>query len=400
MEIEFVTYSNGYFSIQDYAYHIILAKAFWFDGFGNIYDPYFQQQVLSTHVGSKINTVMPLGITPIALVVWLPFAYVARFSLALSYSFWIAFSVGVLFTALWKIGRYVLQGERQQLVPIVLSFITIFSAIMFRTLYLGQTSVLAAGLLVHLTFFVHRAADQPKSTNWLVIPLLIFILGTKPPYIVLGMGLLMIFGMWWKAFYSVVFVIIVLIAVTPKLTVEWTSSYLNLLQMYSMGDIPQIYTGSIKPHTMNIFRSAFRNMISDNLASVISIVITYGVFLGVVGYTLLAKTRGRTPNQLSLLRITKGQLFIILVASYVLFAPYAGGYEDLLLIPVFIMVLLVGDAPNLTDYRSLALFFLLFLISTHSFFPPGKPLWLFWILKAVMLGYMVTFCRSQGQRRR
>ena len=80
-QIDFVACLKGYLKIQDYAYHIILVKAFWFDGFGNIYDVYFQQQALSSYIGSHINAVMPLGITPIALVVWFPFAYVARFSM-------------------------------------------------------------------------------------------------------------------------------------------------------------------------------------------------------------------------------------------------------------------------------------------------------------------------------
>ncbi len=105
-QIEFVKYADGYLKIQDYAYHIIMVNSFWFDGFGNIYDLSFQQQALSTHIGSKLYTVMPLGITPIALVVWLPFAYVARFSMAISYTLWITFSFGILFTALWNVGRF------------------------------------------------------------------------------------------------------------------------------------------------------------------------------------------------------------------------------------------------------------------------------------------------------
>ena len=98
-KMEFVTYSNGYLAIQDYAYHIIITKAFWFDGFGDIYKLNFQQQALSAYIGSQIYTVMPLGITPIALVVWLPFAYAARFSMAFSYTLWITFSLGILITA-------------------------------------------------------------------------------------------------------------------------------------------------------------------------------------------------------------------------------------------------------------------------------------------------------------
>lgn len=35
-QIDFVAHSKGHLKIQDYAYHIILIKSFWFDGFGDI----------------------------------------------------------------------------------------------------------------------------------------------------------------------------------------------------------------------------------------------------------------------------------------------------------------------------------------------------------------------------
>lgn len=392
-QIDFVACLKGYLKIQDYAYHIILVKAFWFDGFGNIYDVYFQQQALSSYIGSQINKVMPLGITPIALVVWFPFAYVARFNMALSYTLWVAFSIGILFTALWRIGRYVFKNKKPQLLPIALSLIAVCSVTTVATILLGQTSLLAIGLLIHLIFYSYKVANQSKSANLVPILLLIFILGIKPPYIVLGLGLLIIYGMWREAFYSLALVIFVFIGITPILTTEWVHSYLNLLQMYSRGNIPDVYACSIVPITMNIFRSAFKNFIGDNIASLISNVVTYSVYIVVVGFCLLSKIKGKSIDQLSLLRVTKAQLFIVLIASYLLFAPYANFCEDLLLICVFAMVLLYGDTPRLTNYKSLVLIIIFFPIILHRFFPPDKSLWLFWILKAIMLGYIFKFCR-------
>ena len=48
-EIDFVIYSSGFFQISDYAYHIILVKTFWFDGFGNIYNLSFQQKAITAY---------------------------------------------------------------------------------------------------------------------------------------------------------------------------------------------------------------------------------------------------------------------------------------------------------------------------------------------------------------
>jgi len=387
---EFVTYSNGNLRIQDYAYYIIIAKAFWFDGFGNIYKLTFQQQALSAYVGSHISTVMPLGISPIALVVWLPFACVAHFSMALSYTLWVTFSLGTLFTALWRVVKYVFQVKKLELLPITLSFVTIFSVTMGITILLGQTSPLAAGLLIHLIYFVHKTGKESKSDSWIPFLFIIFLLGIKPTYLALGLGLLIIYGMWRQTIYSVVVVIFVLICVTPILTTDWVLSYLHQLSTFSQEVVPDAYAWAFAPHTMNIFRSAFRNMIDDTIASLISTILTCGVYIIVIVFSIFAKIRSDLTDMLYPLRVTKGQLFVLIAGSYLLFAPYAGGYEDILLLPIFVMVLLIGNTPNLINYKSLVLIVVLFLI---LILPAPKPFWLFWILKAVILGYMLNFCR-------
>jgi len=393
----FVKHAGGFFGIKDYAYYVIIAKAFWFEGLGNIYKLSFQQHAVSAYIGSNVNTVMPLGITPIALVVWFPFAFAARFSMALSYTLWVAFSFGILFTALWKVGRYVFQVKKLELLPITLSFVTILSVTMGRTLLLGQTSVLATGLLIYLIYFVHKTAKDLKSGSWLPILLAIFLLGIKPTYIALGLGLLIIYGMWREAIYSASIIIFVLICITPMLTTDWILSYLHQLRTFGRELIPDAYAWAFAPHTMNIFRSAFRNMIGDNLAGLISTFVTCGSYIGIVGISISAKTKGRPTDLLSLLSVTKGQLFVLMIASYLLFAPYAGGYEDILILSVFITVLLVGNSPNLLNYKSILLIGILFLILSHNAFPPNKPLWIFWILKALMLGSMLNFCGFQKE---
>jgi len=391
-QMEFVTYSNGNLRIQDYAYHIIIVKAFWFDGFGDIYKLSFQQQTLSAYIGSQIFTVMPLGITPIALVVWLPFAYAARFSMAFSYTLWITFSLGILITAFRNILQNFYRNKNLPILPITLSLVTLFSAATFRALQLGQTSVLAAGLLIHLIYFVHKTAKQSESNNFLIISFLIFMLGMKPTHIALGMGLLMIYGMWREAIYSVAIVFVLLIGITPFLTIEWVPSYLNLLHIYSLGKFPEFYAWSIVPETMNIFRSAFRSFIGDNIAGMISNIVSYSVYIGVVGMSILFKIKNNSINKLYFISISRDQLFVVLVGSYLLFAPYAGAYEDVLFLPVFLTVLIVGNTPSLTNYKSQVLIFALLIILLQSYFPLDKPLWLFWILKALIIGYMLHFC--------
>jgi hypothetical protein len=92
---------------------------------------------------------------------------------------------------------------------------------------LGQTSLLAIGLLIHLIFHSYKVANQSKSANLVPLLLLIFILGIKPPYIVLGLGLLIIYGMWREAFYSLALVIFIVIG-----TID---------QAYTSGIFPRLY---------------------------------------------------------------------------------------------------------------------------------------------------------------
>ena len=252
-------------------------------------------------------------------------------------------------------------------------------------------------LTIHLIYIMHRTATKSQSDNWLLIVLLIFMLGIKPPHIALGLGLLMIYGRLREALYSVVLILVVIIGVTPMLSVGWVFSYLKILPMYSRENVPDIYSWSIVLGNMNIFRSAYRSIIGDNIAIFVSFVVTYSVYLSVVGVSVLAKIRGKSIDKFSPLNFTKEQLFILLVASYLLFAPYAGGYEDILFLPIFITVLLCVDTPPLTSWKSLTLSFILFVILLHSLFPPNKPLWLLWLLKAFILGYMLNCCR-RGQK--
>jgi hypothetical protein len=123
------------------------------------------------------------------------------------------------------------------------------------------------------------------------------------------------------------------------------------------------------------------------------------MYIGIIGYSIFVKTRKKSTSQFSLLRITKQQLFVLLVASYLLFSPYAGAYEDTLFLPVFSMILLIDKTPKLTDYKSLILIFSLFVILLQSYFPTNKPLWLFWIVKFTILSYMVYLCRFSSAKK-
>lgn len=398
-KIKFVTYTEDHnqstfsFIIQDYAYHMILIKTFWFEGFGDIYKLSFQQGALSRYIGSRMNLAMLIGITPIALVIWLPFAFVANYSIALSYTLWMAFSLYILFSGIWRIFRKFYGIGRLPLLPVLLIIMTVLSYLMITTVYLGQTAIFASGLLIHMIFYVHEKKEKSNSASFISALALIFLSGIKPVYLILSLGLVIIYGLWLEALYALLIVFLFLIGITPLLTLDWIPSYLIMLQIYNTDKFPQAYAWAYAPESMDIFRSAFRNMIGDFSANLISNMVTFFSYISVIVYSITQKMR----HKLHCKMITQEQIFIIFVAVYLLFAPYANGCEDLILLPIFIIVLISGNIPKLTDYKSLISILSLYTICLYRYLPFSNLIWIFWILKLVLLSCMVYFCRYSAQ---
>ena len=99
-----VSLRDGVVTMADFAYHILVARAVWFEGAGSYLNPQTQQQIISTALASPIVGAMPIGVTPIGFLVWVPFAFVATFDVVISYSLWVAVSMLVLLCAAVEIG--------------------------------------------------------------------------------------------------------------------------------------------------------------------------------------------------------------------------------------------------------------------------------------------------------
>ncbi|MEW6079411.1 MAG: hypothetical protein AB1724_16515 [Thermodesulfobacteriota bacterium] len=382
--IGFVGYGRDCFYLQDYAYHIILTSHFWSQGFGNIYDLGFQLQAISAYMEKPAMAAMPVAVTPIALIVWMPFAYIARFSLSASYSLWVAVSAGILILALLKISAPLYPFPPHRRLPLVLCGITVFSLVGVSAVIVGQTSLYAGGILSLLIYRMTRLREKPEktATDWLSV-LLIVAAGLKPPYLIIGFGVLWIYGQWRELCCATALIMALAAALTPLLTPEWIRSYLRLLQMYSSGDFPDIYAWSIAPRTMNILRSAISGFTGDRIAAGISTVVSA---LMIAGIGICSRFRPLTH--------TAGppRLTVALIACCLLFSPNSGAYEDILLIPAFVAVLAEGATPRLSTFRSAVIACALFLSLFHNV--PGSShhhLWIFFALKLGVLASMVYY---------
>ena len=372
------------FYVQDYAYHIIVTKYFWLETYGNIYEPGFQLDALSAHMDKQVIFAMPVGIMPPALLLWLPFAYIADYSLPLSYLLWLAFSIAILLSALWQSCRYIQPSLPHHSLPITLSILTLLSSVSFAAVFLGQTSILAAGVLSLLIHQV-RCGKQKGRTSWGIIVLVLFS-SMKPQYLIIALGILIIYDVWRELFYSLTTIILLFIILTPMLTKKWILSYWQTIQMYTSGSFPDIYDWSIVPEGMNTLRSAVIVCMPDELTACYSALIVAIIYTGIGGAVILRKIGYSACRP-----IKRQQLVILLITGYLLFSPYSGGYEDLLMIPVFIAVLLTSYTPKLAHPVSIVI--VCALLCTFFYPVPvfHNARWFFFMCKALVLGAMIIY---------
>ena len=387
--IGFIGYTETAFYLQDFAYHIILADRFWFKGFGNLYDLNFQLQALSAYMGRPAMVTMPVGVTPLAFIVWMPFAWIAGYGLSLAYSLWITVSMGVLVLALWKVLAFLSPVRSFQVLPLVLIGICIFSLVGVSTVVVGQTSIFAAGILSLLFYRLVSHADDPggRPVDWPTV-VLVLLGAMKPPYMIIGFVSLLIYGRWRDLVWTTGILLLLLAAMTPLMTTDWPGAYRHLLGMYAGGNFPDIYDWAVVPRTMNIFRSAISGETGDRTAVMASSIISILVITGIAVFSLF---RDRLAPGL------RPKLAVGLVACCLLFGPYLGAYEDLLLIPVFIIVLLSGETPPVAGFQGIGLCAALFLSLLHGLpaFPhPG----VFFLLKALVLTGMIRYAGRREQR--
>jgi hypothetical protein len=215
--------------------------------------------------------------------------------------------------------------------------------------------------------------------------LLAVLTGMKPPYLIIGFVILLIYGRRREFLASVVTVMMLAAALTPLMTPEWPRSYISTLQMYGSGNFPDVYAWSIAPWTMNIFRSAVAGFIGDRTAAALSSAIS-AVVLSVMAIFFLLRPSPHTARA--------SQAAVAVIACCLLFSPNSGAYEDILLIPAFVAVMVNGAAPPLLSLKGMAIAGALLLSLLHNV--PGLGLnhyrlWIFFIPKLLVLAGMVYY---------
>lgn len=376
--------------IFDFAYHIHLVAQFWFGDLANPYDHDAQRRVLTELIGREWRQAMPIGICPSALLLWFPFAAVARYDLTLAHAAWLSGSVALLTATLCVACRN--GAGRLPVLAGALLLVSLASKTFLITVVLGQTSLVALSLLILLW----RRQDFciPKSELRVTVldGVLLSLLSLKPTYLLVGTASLLLQRRVRAACIGLGFVMLETAVVLPKLGTAGFIDFLNALQIYSSGVVPSYYRDSIVLGTMVTFTSAVaesapaRTSLVFGIARIVSIV---GVGASIV-FAVRASRTAALPRS----------LFICILGTVLLFSPYLGSYEDLLFLAgVGVLVRDGVSFPRLNvGWMSYAL--MVWVYFNRDATLHGVPLWVQWLLKlGLVAGLYVLSRRDTGATR-
>ncbi len=377
---------DGVFRITDFLYYLLMVKAFWSGQITSVYQVSSQRAVVAALAGKEFYRVMPVAITPTALLVWFPFVLVADMNLAWANTLWTSISLGVLFFAWWKVGVFVFRRKSRSLpFYVVLLLVFFFSVSMLAAISLGQNSLLATGLLTLFLYVVQQRKKINTAVFRLIIYVSIFTLSIKAPHLILALVILYIFGFWREVIVSAA-----LLGFASLLLVVWVDSaifsdYLTQLSLYNRVVMPDYYASAVVVSTTNTFRSAFSPLLGVSIVFRASqIVFAAGILMLVIVSFLKQKAPSFLPLAIS--KINNVQLVIALLSIALLFLTYVGRHEELLIFVAVAGVLLRQNTRLTIDFKMILWLLGLFLVLNHTLLPLDKNLWPFWFIKLAVLG--------------
>ncbi len=300
---ELVDKSN--YRIQDFAYYLELTK-YWWRNPGNIYQLDYQIQVYSHLFGVVIDRPMPVMWSPTTLVVFSPFVLLDYINVEIAHVVWVALSIVVTL--------YALSHFKEKYAPI---FSTLFlTPIALNSAIFGQISILACGIycLFICGFFKNKNFWQLLSLCILAIkptflaPAFVILLARRQ-FAVLATFTLLLIG--WFIYAEV------------RSGLGLITSYVDVLSMFSNEVIKAPYNLSFDPD-INVNSLMFlKPFLGWNISYSISVLSFFVSQLLAVALAIFSKSVIRPQ-----------QAFFVSMSSYLLFSPYLGWYEELLLIPL------------------------------------------------------------------
>lgn len=344
--LDLIAYADGVLRITDFAYYVVMVRAFWLDGHRSLYGAADHLVVMRELTGADLRAAMPLGSTPVVVFVYAPFVLLSRLSMAVAQSVWVGLSLAALTMMLARFqSEWAAVSRGNRLRWWLAVGITLGSFASLATLLLGQTSLAALAALG----LIVQTCRSSRTVSRSVALLALLVVGLKPTYLVFALLILCAYRRWRLLLAALALAAASSAAFTVLSGPGWWRDYWRMLGMFSAADIPPEFRSAFALPKMNIFRSAWATWIPDAtalmLTTVMALVGSAAAGAGLIRDLWTAEPPG-SPRALS--------RCALLVGVYLLFAPYASAYEDLMLVlPVFL--LLVARPERLSDWRMLPL---------------------------------------------
>jgi len=395
-----ISIKNGTYRISDFYYLILVVKSFWVGETNSIYTLESNLRSMSSFFGQEIKYAMPIGVSPTALLIWLPFSYVAIYSLSLANTAWVSFSLTV-FSMSIIIGRRTLYSLNPYFSNLFL-FVTslFFLSFAFQAcIYMGSMSVLASGIFILLILTLYSQGNTNPTLNFLLIFFYLIILSIKTTYLVIALILLLIFGYILEFILSSSIIIFLFILIDIFLGTGLIREWFEALSYYFLESMPEYYASSFNMTTFVTFRSAFSRFLGHLPTMIVSQLL---LFAGCVGILFISATRHIIPfrsigQRIFPVKVNEPFLSVFLFSIILLFFPYIVGSEDLLIIVCFLIVLLYSSNDNFKKHFFYIALMCAILLLNHNAMPLPKPIWLFWGIKTALFINLLLIFKNLGQ---
>jgi hypothetical protein len=376
------------FRVNDYEYKLQVIRSFWYGEIASIYKFDFQKAAIEGGFGVKLVEAAPIGDTPNVLLLFLPFSLVAKFGLPFAITLWVSVSLVVLFFALEKAREFFPDGEILSPLYFIVVCMFTFSYAMMHALSMGQTTLLACGILILIVLEITRAADDNRSPrSWTVIAAGL-VLSVKIPYLVFLLGILFFFGYFREAISTCAAVVGAIVILGLGKGFGSILDWFEQIRLFSGGTVPEYYASSFNLHTQITFRSAFAQYTDSPFAVDASYLV---LCAGLSGLLLAGTAKYMNPASLREwpVRHSPQRLATGLIGLLLLFLPYIGGYEDLLLLVPYLFVFLNADRrPRIgnLDPKFVLAILCTAVVLNYNLFPRPQAIFLFFLLKFIAIG--------------
>ena len=378
--------------IPDFIYYYIVAKGFWIKNILNIYTSDAMFKVFSEEFSRTFDFIMPYGLTPFALFPFLPLL-IFKSNYDLVIFSWNFISI-LLFVKGCDSVRLNISKDNSQERFFWIFTVTIifFSGQTLSTLVLGQTTLAAIGALLLLI-----TRSRQSSFNVLDL-LLVVITSVKPLYLIASFIILIELRRYKLLLITSFILCLELFYLFGKAGSEMLFDYLGILKVFSSVDIPYYYSLAFAPQTTTVFQNAFSPYFELKFLNLVTKkILTFGLLtvMFFTGCRVMLDLQKLLKLKVRLESYILKDMHIFFISVMLLFSPYIGGYEDLLLVVLAASLLRPcqnADNKSLivgSDFYKYCFFLCIYMIVNREVLFHPYSVALIWLIKLLVISFLI-----------